>query len=87
MNEAIPEEDREEEEPQEPINPPQEKNPHKRKPDWLREAIQGAKRYGAPEENHIERKRTRSFSRYVALLCDFINKEPSVSFSSYKLAL
>ena len=43
----------------------------------VRELIQGAKRYGAPEENHRERKRTRSYSRYVALLCDFIDKEPS----------
>ena len=34
-------------------------------------------RYGAPEENHRERKRTRSYSGYVALLCDFIDKEPS----------
>ena len=31
----------------------------------------------APEENHRERKRTRSYSGYVALLCDFIDKEPS----------
>ena len=35
MNEAIPEEDREIEEPQEPIDPPQEKNSHKRKPAWV----------------------------------------------------
>ena len=34
-------------------------------------------RYGAPEENHRERKRTKSCSGYVALLCDFINEEPS----------
>ena len=33
-------------------------------------------RYGALEENHRERKRTRSYSRHVALLCDFIDKEP-----------
>ena len=65
------------EEPQEPVDPPQEKNPHKRKLALVREAIQGAERYGALEENHIERKRTRSCSGYVALLCDFINKEPS----------
>ena len=32
MNDATQEEDREIEEPQEPIDPPQEKNPHKRKP-------------------------------------------------------
>ena len=35
------------------------------------------KRYGYPEENLRERKRTRSCSSYVALLCDFIDKEPS----------
>ena len=34
-------------------------------------------RYGAPEENHGERIRTKSCSGYVALLCDFIDKEPS----------
>ena len=39
MNEAIPEEDREIEEPQEPVDPPQEKNPHKRKPAQVREDI------------------------------------------------
>ena len=43
MNEEYQEEDREIEEPQEPVDPPQEKNPHKRKPAWVREAIQGAK--------------------------------------------
>ena len=77
MNEETQEEDQEFEEPQEPIDPPQEKNPHKRKPAWVREAIQSAKRYGALEENYKERKRTRSYSVYVALLCDFISKEPS----------
>ena len=55
----------------------QEKNTHKRKPAWVREAIQGAERYGAAKEVHRERKRTRSCSGYVALLCDFIDKEPS----------
>ena len=34
-------------------------------------------RYGAPKENHRDRKRTRSYFGYVALLCDFINKETS----------
>ena len=77
MNKETPEEDREIEEPQEPVDPPQEKNPHQRKPAWVREAIQGAERYGAPEEMHRERKRTRSCSGYVALLCDIIDKEPS----------
>ena len=57
MNEEIQEEDRELEE---PIDPPQEKNPHKRKHAWVQENIQGAERYGVPEENLRERKRTRS---------------------------
>ena len=77
MDEAILEEDREMEEPQEPIDPPKEKNPHKRKPAWVREAIQGVEKYGAPEEMHRERKRPRSYPRYVAQLCDIIDKEPS----------
>ena len=47
MNEEYQEEDREIEEPQEPVDPPQEKNPHKRKPAWAREVKQGAERYGA----------------------------------------
>ena len=77
MNEEIHEEDRELEEPQEPADPPQEKNPHKSKPAWVREIIQGAERYGALEETHRGRKRTRSCSSYVSLLCDNIDKEPS----------
>ena len=49
MNEEIQEEDREFEEPQIPVDPPLEKNPHKRKPAWVREIIQGTERYGALE--------------------------------------
>ena len=77
MNDATQEQDQEIEEPQEPVDPPQENNPHKMKPAWVREAIQGAKIYGALEEIHGERKRTRSCSGYVGLLCDLIDKEPS----------
>ena len=77
MDDATQDEDQEIEEPREPIDPPQEKNTHKRKPAWVREAIQGAERYGAPKEMHRERKRTRSCSSYVAILCDFIDKKPS----------
>ena len=49
MNDATQEEDREIEEPQEPVDPPQENNTHKRKPAWVRDAVQGVKRYGALE--------------------------------------
>ena len=45
-NEETQEEDREFEEPQRPVDPPQEKNPHKRKPTWVQDIIQGAERYG-----------------------------------------
>ena len=77
MNKESQVEDQELEESKEHVDPPQENNPHKRKPTWVREVIQGAEIYGVPEENHRERKRTRSCSGYVALLCDFIDKEPS----------
>ena len=77
MNDENQDEDREINEPQEPVDPPQEKNPHKRKPAWVWEAIQGAEIYGALEEMHRERKRTSLYSCYVALLCDIIDKEPS----------
>ena len=60
MIDATQEEDREIEEPHEPIDPPQENNTHKRKHAWVREAIQGIERYGALEEMHRERKRNRS---------------------------
>ena len=43
MNEAIPDEDQE-------IEEPQEKNSHKRKPTWVREGFLGRERYGASEE-------------------------------------
>ena len=65
------------EEPQEPVDPPHEKKPYKRKPAWVREVIQGLERYRAPEEMHRERKRTRFCFDYVSLLCDIIDKEPS----------
>ena len=77
MHEETQEEDLEFEEPQRPVDPPLEKNPHKRKPTWVQELIQGAERYVALEENHRERKSSRSCSGYVALLCDLIDKEPS----------
>ena len=76
-NKETPKEDREIEEPQEPVDPPREKNSYKRKPPWVREAILGAERYGAPKGIHRERKRPRPYSSYVSLLCDVIDEEPS----------
>ena len=48
MNEETQEEGREFEEPQRLVDPTQDKNPHKRKPAWVQEIIQGAERYGSP---------------------------------------
>ena len=48
MNDTNQDEDQEIEEPQELVDSPQENNPNKRKSSWVREAIQGAERYGAP---------------------------------------
>ena len=47
VNDATQEEDREIEEPQEHLDPPHEKNPHKRKYAWVQEAIKRAEIYGA----------------------------------------
>ena len=77
MNEATLEEDREMEEPQEPVDLPREKNSHKRKLIWVGEAILDAERYGAPEGMQREIKKPRPYSNYVALLCEINNKEPS----------
>ena len=56
MNEETQEEDREFEEPQRLVDPPLEKNPHKRKPAWVRELIQGAEIYGAPRESQRKKE-------------------------------
>ena len=63
-------------EPQMLVDPPKEVS-HKRKPAWVREAIQDAEKYGAPEGSLRESKRPRTYSSYVALLLDIIDAEPS----------
>jgi hypothetical protein len=50
---------------------------HKRKPAWARELIQNEEKYGAPEGTMRQRKKPKPFSNYVALMCDFIDKEPT----------
>ena len=55
MNEETQEEDQEFEEPQRPVDPPQDKNSHKRKPAWVREIIQGVERYRVLENLKEER--------------------------------
>ena len=50
---------------------------YKRRPAWDREAIQDAEKYDAPDGSSREKKRPRSFSNYMALLCGIIDEEPS----------
>ena len=49
----------------------------KRKPAWVREIIQEAEKYGAPEGSPRVSKRSRPFSSYVALMCDLVDQEPT----------
>ena len=63
-------------EPQMSIDAPKEVS-LKRKPAWARELIQDAERYGAPEGSLRESKRPRIYYRYMALLSDIIDAEPS----------
>ena len=51
------------------------------------EAIQGVEGYGALEETSRGRKRTRSCSSYVALLCDIIDKEEAADRKEWKDAM
>ena len=47
------------------------------KPTWLREIIQEAKIYGAPEGSTRTRKISKPYSSYVALMCDLVYEEPT----------
>ena len=48
----------------------------KRKPPWEREIIQEAERYGALEGSTRVSKKPKTFSNYVALMCDLVDQEP-----------
>ena len=61
----------------EPQEPPTMEMSRKRKPAWAREIIQEAERYGAPEGSTRVSKRPKTFSNYVALMCDLVDQEPS----------
>jgi hypothetical protein len=50
---------------------------HKRKPAWERELIQDGEKYGALERTMRQVKKPKPFSSYMALMCDFIEKEPT----------
>jgi hypothetical protein len=60
-------------EPQKPVEIPS----CKRRPAWAQELIRDAERIGAPEKYFRESKKSKSYSSYVACLCDIMDEEPS----------
>ena len=61
----------------EPQEPPTIDIYRNRKPAWVREIIQEAETYGAPEGSMRIRKISNPYSSYVALMCDLVDKEPT----------
>ena len=61
----------------EPREPPTMDISQKRKPAWVREIIQEAEKYGAPEGSTRISKISKPFSSYVALMCDLVDQEPT----------
>jgi hypothetical protein len=60
-------------EPQKPVEIPS----CKRRPAWAQELLRDAERIGAPEKSFRESKKSKSYSNYVACLCDILNAKPS----------
>jgi hypothetical protein len=50
---------------------------HKRKPAWARELIQDGEKYDIREGAMRQVKKPKPFSSYMALMCDFLEKEPT----------
>ena len=61
----------------EPQEPPTMEISQKRNPAWVREIIQEAERYGAPEGSTRVSKKPKTFSNYVALMCYLVDHEPT----------
>ena len=57
--------------------PPQMTISHKRNPTWERELIQYGEKYGSPEGTMRQIKKPKTFSSYMALMCDLIENEPT----------
>jgi hypothetical protein len=50
---------------------------HMRKPTWARELIQYGEKYGAPEGTMRQVNKPKTFSNYMDLMCDLLEKEPT----------
>jgi hypothetical protein len=61
----------------EPQEPPWMTISHKRNPSWVRELIQYAEKYGAPEGTMRQIKKPKPFSSCIDFMCDLIEKEPT----------
>ena len=61
----------------EPHEAPMMEISQKRNPTWAREVIQEAERYGAPEGSTRISKNPKTFSNYVAFMCDLVDPEPT----------
>ena len=61
----------------EPQEPPTMDIYRKIKPTWVRAIIQEGEKYGSPEGSTRKSKRSKSFSNYVALMCDIVDQEPT----------
>jgi hypothetical protein len=58
--------------------PPKMMISHKRNLAWARELIQDGEKYGAPEGTMRQVKKPKPFSSFMALMCDLIDKEPTL---------
>jgi hypothetical protein len=50
---------------------------HKRNPSWARELIQDGEKYGVPEGTMRHVKKPKTFSSYMALMCELLENEPT----------
>jgi hypothetical protein len=50
---------------------------HKRKSSWARDMIQNGEKYGVPEGTTRQVKRPKTFSSYMDLMCDLLEKDPT----------
>jgi hypothetical protein len=57
--------------------PPQMTILHKRNLAWARELIQDGEKYSVPQGTTRQVKRPKPFSSYTALMCDFLEEEPT----------
>jgi hypothetical protein len=57
--------------------PPQMSISHKINPAWERELIQDGEKYGVPEGTMRQVNKPKTFSSYMALMCDLLQKEPT----------